>query len=79
MEGKISAKLTLFLVNFKRSLIESKQTFDSYFAKNKPAQPKILTRFEFVKLIEKYSKPGMPFTAMELFQELSTDDETVKL
>ena len=79
MDGKISAKLTLFLVTFNRSLTESKQTFDSYFAQNKPTLPNTLSRFEFLKLIEKYSKPGSPFAAMDLFQELSTDEETVGL
>lgn len=68
MDGKISAKLTLFMLTFRRSLSERGITFDDYFTENRPINSKSLTRYEFLKMVEKFSQVGTPFAAMELFQ-----------
>lgn len=77
MANKTSAKLTLFLLALKSINAERGITFDDFITEVRPLNKGRVSRFEFLKIVERISSGGSSFDARQLFGELSPDNDSI--
>lgn len=60
----MSARLTLFVLSLKNSTTERGITFDDFITEIRPINKGRISRYEFLKVVERFNAQGSSFDAM---------------